>query len=101
MKLIHQPTGTTSENHLSKEFQFTVISSNKNQKIQWLIARLLDQWSIKTPQRSDCSGVILGHIEKAPPVSAICTAARGEILFWDFAYILLDTVHLVCCSSVF
>ena len=37
MKLMSQPTGNTLENHLQEGFQFTVISSNKNQKIQWLI----------------------------------------------------------------
>ena len=38
-------------------------------------------------------GVILGHIEKAPSVSVICAAVKGEIFFQDFAYIL-DTLIL-------
>ena len=44
----------------------------------------LGQWPIITPQSSDFSEVILGHTEKAPPLSDICTAWKGEILFEDF-----------------
>ena len=36
---------------------------------------------------------MLGHIEKTPTVSVICTAVKVEILFQDFAY-NLDTLIL-------
>ena len=32
---------------------------------------MLDQWPIITQQQSDFCGVILGHIEKAPPMSVV------------------------------
>ena len=46
-------------------------------------------------------GVILGHIEKAPPLSVICTALKGDILFQDFVYNLHTyfTVHLAMAVS--
>ena len=47
---------------------------------------MLGQWPNITPQWSDFPGVTLGYIEKAPPLSDICTAMKREILFQDFFY---------------
>ena len=90
-------TGATSENHLWKGFQFTIISSNKTEKkltgsslLHSLGKSLastgvkLDQWPIITPQWSDFYEAILGHTEKASLLSDICTALKGEILLGDF-----------------
>ena len=35
----------------------------------------------------------MGHIEKAPPLSVICTALKAEILFQDFVF-NVDTLIL-------
>ena len=113
MKLLHEPTDTTSENYLWKEFQFIVISSKKIRKFNssslthslgWILAGTmvnLGQWPIITSQRSDFSWVMLGHIEKTPPVSVICNAVKAEILFQNSAYNLATyfTVHLVMAIS--
>ena len=104
MKLLHEPTDTTSENYLWKGFQFIVISSKKIRKLnssslthslEWILAGTrvnLGQWPIITSQRSDFSWVMLGHNEKTPPVSVICNAVKAEILFQNSAYNLATLI---------